>query len=267
MWPDSKVTSFNLLAQEPQRDMLKLHGTRRSSRVWPTAVLETDWLWRLWSLCTSLGCLGTLQKLNLKGCSSLVRLPESFSDLANLENLDLRGCRLLQSYPHSTERLTVLLDEDDGMWIVESSQTPSLNCRNSQDVVRGYLNILMSLRACKLFALIEFQALVLYKLLTTFEVFNCIYVSHVNMGEKRLCRVLGWMLSLWKHDQALHFFQETVSKCVLSMWLHPSSHELLWILLMNNVNWNGNQNFGCSFLFLSVTWKCKLFLIGTSAKA
>jgi Leucine-rich repeat (LRR) protein len=67
------------------------------------------------SLCTNFGCLGSLQDLNLKGCSSLVRLPDSFSDLANLENLDLRGCRLLQTYPHSTERLIVLLDGDDGM--------------------------------------------------------------------------------------------------------------------------------------------------------
>jgi leucine-rich repeat protein SHOC2 len=69
----------------------------------------------LQSLCESFGCLGSLQKLNLKGCSSLVCLPESFSDLANLENLDLRGCWLLQSYPHSTERIIVLLDKDDGM--------------------------------------------------------------------------------------------------------------------------------------------------------
>ena len=48
----------------------------------------------LQSLCEDFGWLENLRTLNLDGCESLTKLPESISNLSNLGKLNLSHCKL-----------------------------------------------------------------------------------------------------------------------------------------------------------------------------
>ena len=62
---------------------------------------------KLQTLCKNLG-LKNLQTLSLRGCESLSRLLDSFSDLSNLEDFDLSWCKLDQKLSYSNFKLKKL---------------------------------------------------------------------------------------------------------------------------------------------------------------